>query len=221
MEFIQLAEETGLVEPTGDWVLREACGQYRAWQDEGIALPRLAINVSPRQFRQKGFVDRVATIVRDAGIAPDRIELEITESLLIDSSSGVAAMLDELQSLGVKLSLDDFGTGYSSLAYLKRFKIEAVKIDRAFVTELAGDEGSGAIAAAIIALSHALEKRVVAEGVETEKQAAILARLGCDDIQGYYISRPLSARNFGQFFKLASAKAARKTTAATKVAARA
>ena len=163
MEFIQLAEETGLIEPIGDWVLREACGQYRAWQDEGIALPRLALNVSPRQFRQKGFVERVATIVRDAGIAPDRIELEITESLLIDSNSGVATMLDELRALGVTLSLDDFGTGYSSLAYLKRFKVDTVKIDRAFVTELAGDEGSGAIAAAIIAMSHALQKRVVPE----------------------------------------------------------
>jgi diguanylate cyclase (GGDEF)-like protein len=221
MEFIQLAEETGLIEPIGDWVLREACGQYRAWQDEGMVLPRLALNVSPRQFRQKGFVERVATIVRDAGIAPDRIELEITESLLIDSNSGVATMLDELRALGVTLSLDDFGTGYSSLAYLKRFKVETVKIDRAFVTELAGDEGSGAIAAAIIAMSHALQKRVVAEGVETEKQAAILARLGCDEIQGYYISRPLSARNFAQFVKLAAAKAGKKSALSAKVAARA
>ena len=110
-EFIQLAEETGLIEPIGDWVLREACAQYRAWQDQGIALPRLAVNVSPRQFRQKGFVDRIRTIVDDAGIAPDRIELEIAESLLTESTRALPTMLDELRLLGVTLSLDDFGNG--------------------------------------------------------------------------------------------------------------
>jgi len=219
-EFMQLAEETGLIEPIGDWVLREACAQYRAWMSEGILLPRLAINVSPRQFRQKGFVERLATIVRGAEIPPDRIELEITESLLIDSNSGLAAMLDELRGLGVTLSLDDFGTGYSSLAYLERFKVETVKIDRAFVTELAGDEGSGAIAVAIIAMAHALRKRVVAEGVETDRQAAILGRLGCDDIQGHYISRPLSPVGFARFFERAAADAAKKSPASKKFAAR-
>jgi len=205
-DFIPLAEETGLIEPIGDWVLREACRQFRAWEAEGIGLSCLAVNVSPRQFRQKGFVKRVGAIMRGAGIGADCLELEITESLLIDANSGVASMLAELRAMGISISIDDFGTGYSSLAYLKRFPVGTVKIDRSFVTELDGDEDSGAIAAAIIAMAHALRKRVVAEGVETERQAAILDRLGCDEIQGYHVSRPLSAPHFAQFLRLAKAK---------------
>jgi len=221
-EFVQLAEETGLIEPIGDWVLREACRQYRTWQKEGIALPCLAVNVSARQFRQKDFVERVAAIIRGAGIAPHCLEIEITESLLIDASSSISNMLDDLRQLGVTLSLDDFGTGYSSLAYLRRFDVETVKIDRSFVADLTGDEGSDAIVTAIIAMSHALKKRVVAEGVETERQAAILGRLGCDCIQGHYVSHPLNARQFAQFFtKAAAANEVMKPAAAARVAARA
>jgi len=217
-EFIPLAEETGLIEPIGDWVLREACRQFRAWQAEGIGLSCVAVNVSPRQFRQKGFVQRVGAIAKGAGIGAECLELEITEGLLIDANSGVASMLDELRAMGIALSLDDFGTGYSSLAYLKRFQVETVKIDRSFVTELGGDEGTGAIAAAIIAMAHALGKRVVAEGVETERQAAILDRLGCDDIQGYYVSRPLSAGHFAQFLRLTAARAKKPASPAKRAA---
>src|SRR5439155_14139461 len=132
-------------------------------------------------------------VIRTTGIAAHSLELEITESLLIDANSGVAGLFEELAGMGVTFSLDDFGTGYSSLAYLKRFPVETVKIDRSFVTDLGDDAGSHAIAAAIIAMAHALRKRVVAEGVETERQASILGRLGCDHYQGYYLSRPLTA----------------------------
>jgi EAL domain-containing protein (putative c-di-GMP-specific phosphodiesterase class I) len=218
-EFIALAEETGLIEPIGEWALREACHQYVAWQEEGVMLPHLAVNVSARQFRQKEFVAKVRAIVRETGIAPQCLELEVTESLLIDANSGVAAMLDELHALGMNLGLDDFGTGYSSLAHLKHFPMRTVKIDRTFITDLGGADGSGAIATAIIAMAHALQRRVVAEGVETERQAAILARLGCDHIQGYYYSRPLTVPMLAEFVNRVAGEAPRRI-ASRKLAAR-
>jgi len=218
-EFIALAEETGLIEPIGEWVLREACRQYVAWQEEGVLVPHLAVNVSARQFRQKDFVAKVRTIVRETGIAPQCLELEITESLLIEANNGIAAMLNELHALGITLGLDDFGTGYSSLAYVKRFPMRTVKIDRTFITDLGAADGSGAIAAAIIAMAHALQRRVVAEGVETERQAAILARLGCDHIQGFYYSRPLAVPMLAEFVNRVAGEAPRRI-ASRKLAAR-
>ena len=190
--FIQLAEETGLIDRLGEWVLREACAQFQKWQANGIALPRVGVNVSPRQFQQKGFIDTLDKIVRDCGMQASSLEVEITESLLLEATSTVEAMLRNLKSIGVQIALDDFGTGYSSLAYLKRFPVDVVKIDRAFVKDLPADEGSAAITAAIIAMAHALRKKVVAEGVATAEQAAFLGRLQCDHIQGYYLSVPLS-----------------------------
>jgi diguanylate cyclase (GGDEF)-like protein len=219
-EFVALAEETGLIEPIGEWALREACRQFVAWQASGIVLPHLAVNVSARQFRQKGFVSMVASIVRDTGIPPPCLELEITEGLLIDADNGVAAMLADLRRLGVTIGLDDFGTGYSSLAALKRFPIRTVKIDRSFVTDLAARDGAGAIAAAIVAMAHALRKRVVAEGVETERQASMLTRLGCDHLQGYFYSRPLTAAMLAEFVAKAAVEAARRPPNLAKVAAR-
>jgi diguanylate cyclase (GGDEF)-like protein len=219
-EFLPLAEETGLIAPIGEWALREACRQYVAWQAGGTLLPYLAVNVSARQFRQQGFVAMVRSMVRDTGIPPHCLELEITESLLIEANDDVAAMLDELRALGITVGLDDFGTDYSSLACLKRFPIKTVKIDRSFVTDLSSDDGAGTLAAAIVAMAHALEKRVVAEGVETGKQAAILARLGCDRIQGNYYSHPLTAAMLGDFVTAAAAGAARRPPKLAKVAAR-
>ena len=219
-EFIALAEETGLIEPIGEWVLHEACRQYVAWQAEGILLPHLVVNVSARQFRQKGFVAKVQSIVRDMRMAPQCLEFEITESLLTEANDGIAAMLDELRTLGITLGLGDFGTGHSSLAYLKRFPIQTVKIDRSFVAGLSTDEGAGSIAAAIVAMAHALQKEVLAKGVETERQAAILARLGCDHIQGYHHSRPLTAAMLAEFVTKA-AGATRRPTTSRKIAARA
>jgi diguanylate cyclase (GGDEF)-like protein len=198
-EFITLAEETGLIEPIGEWVLREACRQFVAWHAQEISIPLLAVNVSARQFKQKAFVERIEAIVRATGIPPHCLELEITESLLIDANSGVADMLDALSGMGITFGLDDFGTGYSSLAYLKRFPMNTVKIDRSFVADIAADDGARAIAAAIIAMAHALDKRVVAEGVETPRQAALLSRLGCDHIQGFHYSHPLAPSVFAEF----------------------
>ena len=190
-DFIHLAEETGLIEKLGEWVLGEASAQFRKWQAAGIRLPRVGVNVSPRQFQQKGFTERLEKVLRDCGMEASSLEVEITESLLLEASPAVEATLARLKSMGVHIALDDFGTGYSSLAYLKRFPVDVVKIDRAFVKDLPFDEGSAAITTAIIAMAHALRKKVVAEGVETAAQLVFLRRLKCDYIQGYYFSVPL------------------------------
>jgi len=200
MEFIPLAEETGLIVPIGEWVLREACRQYAAWRSNGILLPHIAVNVSARQFKQKEFVATIESIIRAEEVPPHCLELEITESVLIDSISGVEETLQELNSMGIGLSLDDFGTGYSSLAYLRRFPLKTVKIERSFVSDLGMTADSAAIATAIIAMAHALGKEVVAEGVETGKQVATLIRMKCDHIQGYHYSRPLNPTALARFF---------------------
>jgi EAL domain-containing protein (putative c-di-GMP-specific phosphodiesterase class I) len=171
------------------------------------------VNVSARQFKQKEFVKNIGSITRAEGIAPHCLELEITESLLIDSLSGVEETLLELCRMGIALGLDDFGTGYSSLAYLRRFPIRTVKIDRSFISDLGTSVDAGAIAAAIIAMAHALDKQVVAEGVETKNQMALLARMKCDHIQGYHYSRPLPPAEFAQFFAAAAVTSADKSPA--------
>jgi diguanylate cyclase (GGDEF)-like protein len=205
-DFIQLAEETGLIEPIGEWVLREACRQFRAWESEGLLLPRVAVNISIRQFRAAGFVDQLRTILRSMGMAPQALELEITEALLHESNSQATAMLAPLAELGVSFALDDFGRGYSSLAALKRFPISRVKIHQSFVADLGAGDHSESVAGAIIAMAHGLGKRVVAEGVETESQAAGLARLGCDHFQGHFCGRPLRAADFTRFLSVAAAR---------------
>ena len=205
-DFLHLAEETGLIEPIGDWVVREACRQFRAWQADGLTLPRIAINVSIRQLRYAGFVDRLRSVLTSTGMAPQALELEITEALLHETNNAAAALIAPLDELGVAFALDDFGTGYSSLASIKRFPLSTVKIHQSFVADLGGVDDSGSVAAAIIAGAHAFGKRVVAEGVETEKQAAALAGLGCDHIQGHFCSRPLRAMAFTRFLAFAEAR---------------
>ena len=190
-QFIHVAEETGLIHKLGEWVLREACVQFQKWHGDGIALPRVSVNVSPRQFQHKGFIDTLGKIVRDCAMDASSLEVEITESLFLEATSTVDTMLTKLKSMGVQIALDDFGTGYSSLAYLKRFPVDVVKIDRSFVKDLPADQGSAAITAAIIAMAHSFRKKVLAEGVETSEQLAFLRRLRCDYIQGYYLSMPL------------------------------
>ncbi|TAN49761.1 MAG: EAL domain-containing protein, partial [Rhodospirillales bacterium] len=200
-DFIPLAEDTGLIIPLGEWVLRAACQQNKAWQDRGLPPIRMAVNISPHQFNQADLVGRVRGILAETGLEPSFLELEVTESVLMEHMDIAAFMLNELRSLGVVTSIDDFGTGYSSLAYLKRIPIDALKIDASFMHEITTDEGDAEIVSAIIGLAHNLRLKVVAEGVETEEQIAFLRSHGCDEIQGYLVSRPVSAENFEQLFE--------------------
>ena len=197
--FVGLAEEVGLIEPLGRWILDQACAQYKLLASRGIRLNRLSVNVSARQFRQSDFVAFVASTVAKHAVLPLCVELEITESLLMSANDDVDQALRALKHLGIRLAIDDFGTGYSSLAYLKQFSFDIVKIDKSFVRDLEGNAESRAITSAIIAMAHALRKEVVAEGVETEGQLAILRSLGCDQIQGYFFSRTLAPHRFIEF----------------------
>jgi len=199
--FVQIAEESGQIEHLGSWVVREACRQMKAWQLEGVPLHRLAFNVSARQFRKESVVGMIWECAHDAGIAMNCLELEVTESVLIDHDPAVARTLKELAAMGVTISLDDFGTGFSSLAYLKQFPFHNVKIDRVFIEDLGRNDDSETMVAAIIAMSHALGKEVIAEGVETGEQFSLLKKLQCDHVQGFRLSPPLAAAEFAAFLK--------------------
>ncbi|EME70648.1 hypothetical protein H261_07071 [Paramagnetospirillum caucaseum] len=200
-KFIPVAEETGLIVPMGSWVLRQACTQLRRWNDSGMVGLRLGVNISGRQFREADLADIVADCISETGVNARDLDLELTESMLMADGEGTLKLLRSLAKLGVTLSIDDFGTGYSSLAYLKRFPVDTVKIDRAFVRDLDQDEDGRVLVNAIISLAHSLSLKTIAEGVETESQAALLARHGCDEIQGYMIGRPMPAADFTTFAK--------------------
>jgi diguanylate cyclase (GGDEF)-like protein/PAS domain S-box-containing protein len=191
--FIPLCEEIGLIVPLGKWVMRRALEQLAQWRTEGLAPLRLALNISGRQMIDTNFVVALAEAIVDTGTTPALIELELTESVIMSDLPAARRMIAELKSLGVRISLDDFGTGYSTLAYLKHFAADALKIDRAFVRDLPHDRGDSAIVSAVVALGHAMGLSVVAEGVETAEQAALVRRLGCDEMQGYHFAAPLSA----------------------------
>jgi diguanylate cyclase len=190
--FIPVLEETGLILPVGAWVLEQACRQLAAWDGEGLPPLKMAVNLSPRQFAQRDLPQLVERALRDAGIAPQRLELELTESLLMNDETATLAMLAALRTMGVGIAIDDFGTGHSSLAYLKRFDVETLKIDRTFVRDTPDDPEDNAITSAVIALGHSLGLSVVAEGVENLAQSEFLRDLGCDEIQGYLLSRPMA-----------------------------
>ena len=190
-EFIPVAEHTGLILPIGDWVVREACRQMRVWQDAGLPVGTMAVNMSARQFRQKDLAEEVSAALRDTGLAASDLELEITESSIMDNRAVAATVLTELERLGLRIAVDDFGTGYSSLSYLKSFPIHCLKIDRSFIRDIPGDENDTAIVRTIIALAGSLGLTVVAEGVETDAQLAYLRTHHCDQAQGYLFSRPL------------------------------
>ncbi len=191
--FIPLAEDTDLVIEIGEWVLGAACRQARAWRDEGLPIPRVAINVSARQFMQPEFTDTMARVLEMTGLAGHHVELEITENTLMGNADQTIDTLHALKALGVHLAVDDFGTGYSSMSYLKQFPIDRLKIDRSFVQDVDSDPDNAAISQAIIAMAHSMHLKVVAEGVETQEQADYLRTQRCDEIQGYLFSRPLAA----------------------------
>jgi diguanylate cyclase (GGDEF)-like protein/PAS domain S-box-containing protein len=197
-EFIELAEETGLIVPIGAWVLREACAQNKAWQDAGLGNLRVAVNLSPRQFAQPDLVRSVNQILFETGLSPHYLEVELTENLVMTGVEHSLDVLKDLKAHGIQISIDDFGTGYSSLSYLKRFPIDVLKIDKSFVHDIASDPDDETVVASIISLAHSLKLHVIAEGVESYDQLAFLERHGCDEIQGYYFSRPVPPIKFAQ-----------------------
>jgi diguanylate cyclase (GGDEF)-like protein len=192
-EFIAIAEDTGLILPIGEWVLHTACAQMKTWHNQGFGNLRVAVNLSARQFAQQNLAALVRATLAESDLPPSCLDLELTESLVMTDVERAIGILQELSGLGVQLSIDDFGTGYSSLAYLKRFPLDVLKIDRSFINDIPEDKNDAAIADAIISMSHSLGMRVIAEGVETEAQCEFLSRNMCDEIQGYLFSRPLAA----------------------------
>jgi len=200
-EFIPIAESSGLITPIGEWVLRSALTQMRLWDEAGIAPPVIAVNLSAVQFRQAGFPGIVSRLLLECGVAPQRLELELTESVASDDSMGAMAVMSLLHEAGVRMSIDDFGTGYSSLSYLKRFKVGKLKIDRSFVSNVTQDIDDQAIVTAIISLAHSLGMATVAEGVETLEQMEYLRARGCDELQGYWFARPMPADGFDAFMR--------------------
>ncbi len=200
--FIPVAEASGLIIALGEWVFRQACRQLRQWQARGIALPHMVVNLSHLQFRQKNLAQTFAAIIAESGIDPRCLGLEITESAIMENPEITIDTLNELKALGIELSLDDFGTGYSSLSYLKRFPIDKLKIDQAFIHDISTDPSDGAMVTAIIAMAHHLGIRVVAEGVETDAQLAYLREHACDEYQGYLFSRPLPADALQHLFDI-------------------
>ena len=191
--FIRIAENSGLIVPIGEWVLRTACSQSRKWQDEGLLGVPVAVNVSAVQFRQEGFCELVRTVLHEARLAPEYLELELTESLLLSDADLMMSVFQELKAMGLRLAIDDFGTGYSSLSYLKQLPVSKLKIDRSFVRDVAVNADDAAITNAIISMAKSLSLKVIAEGVESEAQMTFLRAHHCDEIQGYYFSKPLSA----------------------------
>ncbi|HJV53971.1 MAG TPA: EAL domain-containing protein, partial [Noviherbaspirillum sp.] len=194
--FVGLAEESGLIVPIGEWVLRAACAQNREWQRAGLGGLRVGVNLSARQFRQKDLGQAIARILEETGLAPQYLDIELTESLVMADVEHAVAVLSALKALGVRVLVDDFGTGYSSLAYLKRFPIDVLKIDRSFVEDIVSDPDDAAIVRSVISLAHSLRLEVIAEGVETDAQLTFLQRHGCDQMQGYLFSRPLPPAQF-------------------------
>ncbi|MFK3738872.1 putative bifunctional diguanylate cyclase/phosphodiesterase [Massilia sp. TN1-12] len=199
--FVGVAEDTGLIVPIGAWVMRTAAAQNKAWQDAGLGRLRVAVNLSARQFASSDLLADIESVLNDTGLDPACLELELTESLFMSDVTPAVELLHRMKSLGVNLSIDDFGTGYSSFSYLSRFPIDVLKIDRSFVNDITHDANYAAIVASIIALAHNLRLSVIAEGVETAEQLDYLRHQGCDEMQGYYFSRPLPAPEFEQLLR--------------------
>ncbi len=200
-EFIAVAEESGLILEIGEWVLHEACRQNKAWQSLGLPPISVAVNISDRQFQRSSLLQEVQQALNASKLDPSYLELELTEGILAKDSKSAISMLDDLKKMSVRLSIDDFGTGYSSLAHLKRFPINTLKVDQAFVKDITIDSDDAEICAAVIAMAHNLNLKVIAEGVEHEEQLIFLRDKNCDSIQGYYFSKPIPAEEFAAFLK--------------------
>jgi EAL domain-containing protein (putative c-di-GMP-specific phosphodiesterase class I) len=210
-----VAEDCGLILPIGNWVLRRACLQARAWLDAGLALGTIAVNISSIQVRDETFLDGIFDILEETGLDPELLELELTESVLMKNIDATAIMLKGLRARGVKIAIDDFGTGYSSLSYLKRFAIDALKIDQSFVRQITTVPDETIIVAAVIAMGRSLKLRVIAEGVETQEQLAFLQAHQCDEAQGYYFSRPVPHQEFAKLLETGLREGVRQTASGT------
>jgi diguanylate cyclase (GGDEF)-like protein len=215
--FIPIAENSGLIVPLGEWVLRSACRQAREWQTAGLPRVSVAVNVSAVQFRQEGFCDLVKKALSDTGLEPQFLELELTETLLLANAEAMVSVVKDLKALGITLAIDDFGTGYSSFSYLKRLQLNKFKIDRSFIRDVAVNPEDATITSAIISMAKSLKLKVIAEGVETEAQMQFLRDHQCDEIQGFYFSKPLSVEEVS--VKLKHSEVRRWTTAHLSVAA--
>ncbi len=203
-DFIPLAEDTGIIVEIGEWVLHSACAQNKAWQDAGLKPLRVGVNLSAVQFRQQELVATLKRILAETGLAPEYLDLELTESVIMQNAEETITALNKLQGMGLQLSVDDFGTGYSSLSYLKRFPLKVLKIDRSFIQDVPDNPDDTAITRAIIAMAHGLNLLVIAEGVETERQLAFLREQGCDEVQGYLFGRPLPVEDFVRLLESAT-----------------
>jgi diguanylate cyclase (GGDEF)-like protein len=200
-QFIPVAEDCGLILPIGNWALRQACGQARAWVDAGLPVATMAVNVSAIEFRAQNFVKDLMAILSETGLEPSSLELEVTESVLMKHAESTASILQTLREQGIQVAIDDFGTGYSSLSYLRKFSVDALKIDLSFVREIVTAEDDASIVTAVISMARSLKLRVVAEGVETVAQQRFLKAHECDEGQGYYFSRPVAPPQFAQLLR--------------------
>lgn len=200
-DFIPMAEETGMIVPIGDWVLRTACAQNQAWRDEGLPHIVMSVNVSARQFQQQDVVAWVKEVLGETRLLPEGLELELTESIIAEDADKVISTINDLRSIGVELSIDDFGTGYSSLSYLKKFRVNTLKIDQSFIRSVLSDPDDAALTNSIISLARVLRMKSIAEGVETREQCEFLRLHGCDQIQGYLFSKPVHANELAELLR--------------------
>jgi EAL domain-containing protein (putative c-di-GMP-specific phosphodiesterase class I) len=200
-QFIPVAEDCGLILPIGQWVLREACKQARVWADSGLSLGSISVNISSMEFRDDNFLESVFAALKDSGLDPRCLELELTESVLMKRAESAASVLKTLRASGVTIAVEDFGTGYSSLSYLRKFPIDSLKIDQSFVRQITTAPDGTTIVTAIISMGRSLELRVVAEGIETQQELEFLQAHLCDEGQGYYFSRPVPPEQFSNLLK--------------------
>jgi EAL domain-containing protein (putative c-di-GMP-specific phosphodiesterase class I) len=191
LDFIPVAEHTGLIHKIGEWIIQSACAQAKRWEDAGFADVSVAVNLSAIQFRQKDLHERIITMVAESGLRPEHLEVEVTETVVMENSETAIHILNELAKAGIRTAIDDFGTGYSSLAYLKHLPVRTLKIDRSFLSGTVPDRQDELIITAIIAMAHSMDLTVIAEGVENSSQRGFLAGLNCDEMQGYLFSKPV------------------------------